>query len=251
MARLDRRPLLATLVLLLLATPLGRSASSPQPLEEWEDVSVANIGAEPMHATFESVRRRDARCGDASAARRGCSRCPARGSSRGCRVASGRTGSSRPGFDVSGWPDFPVPANWETNGYGVPLLLDEAVTFPPYPPQPPYVPRDGNPVGSYRRSFRVPEAWRGRRVFRPLRRRQLRVLRLGERRAGRLQPGLRTPAEFDITALPARRRQHARRSRCTATAVGTYLELQDMWRLSGIHRDVTLRSMPDVHLRDF
>ena len=32
---------------------------------------------------------------------------------------------------------------------------------------------------------------------------------------------------------------------------GSYLEDQDMWRLSGIYRDVYLLSIPKVHIRDF
>ena len=32
---------------------------------------------------------------------------------------------------------------------------------------------------------------------------------------------------------------------------GSYLEDQDMWRLSGIFRDVYLWSPPEVHIRDF
>jgi len=62
-------------------------------------------------------------------------------------------------YDVGSWTDFPVPSNWEFKGYGQPIYLDEANAFRG---DPPHVPHDNNPVGSYRRSFTVPENWKGR-----------------------------------------------------------------------------------------
>ncbi len=85
-----------------------------------------------------------------------------------------------PGFDVSGWNDIPVPSNWETQGYGNAIYVNHQYEFADYrtpvskeiefsgriyPSNPGQVPHDYNPVGSYRRSFTVPESWNDRRVF--------------------------------------------------------------------------------------
>ncbi|HDP35699.1 MAG TPA: hypothetical protein ENN29_11395, partial [Candidatus Hydrogenedentes bacterium] len=65
-------------------------------------------------------------------------------------------------YDDSAWATIPVPSNWEMEGYGIPIYLN--VNYP-FPPNPPHIPHDDNPVGSYRTRFTLPEDWRGRRVF--------------------------------------------------------------------------------------
>src|SRR5215471_8868791 len=75
-------------------------------------------------------------------------------------------------FDASNWKTIPVPSCWELQGYGVPMYINFRYPFKIDPPrvmgEPPanftsY--RQRNPIGSYRRSFEVPEGWRGRRVL--------------------------------------------------------------------------------------
>ena len=163
----------------------------------------------------------------------------------------------KPDFDVSGWDDIPVPSNWQMKGYGVPLYSNIPYPFKKDPPrvmgEPPeeftsYSQR--NPVGSYRRTFTVPESWSGRQVF-------LQFdgvdsafyLWINGKEAGYSQ-GSRTPALFNITDYLAPG------SNELAVEVyrycdGSYLEDQDFWRLSGIFRNVYLWSSADLHLRDF
>ncbi len=68
----------------------------------------------------------------------------------------------KPEFDVSQWDEIDVPANWELQGYGIPIYTD--VEYP-FPSNPPYIPHDYNPVGSYRKTFTVPEEWENRNIF--------------------------------------------------------------------------------------
>jgi beta-galactosidase len=126
-------------------------------LQEWEDVSVASVNAEPAHATFYPF--------DSAAAARAAAFRPSRyvlslnGAWKFKYVTSPADAPAdfyKDGYDVSGWTDFPVPANWELHGYGRPFLYDEANSFPPTPPKPPYVPHDDNAVGSYKRTFALP-----------------------------------------------------------------------------------------------
>ena len=112
------------------------------------------------------------------------------------------------------------------------------------------MPRDANPVGSYRRTFRVPESWKGREI----------VLHFGGVNSafyawvnGRLlgySQDSKTPAEFNITGL-LRDGDNTLAVQVYRYSVGSYLESQDMWRLSGIERDVFLYAIPQVHIRDF
>ena len=160
---------------------------------------------------------------------------------------SGRRDFFEVDFDASGWDVIPVPSNWEFEGYGYPVYRDEFYSFPANPP---FIPHDDNPVGSYRRTIEVPADWDGREIF-------LHfdgvysaffVWVNGERIG--YSEGSRTAAEFRVT--------EAVRPGLNVVAVqvyrwsdGSYLESQDFWRVSGIDRDVYLVSMPATYLRDF
>ncbi len=67
-------------------------------------------------------------------------------------------------FDVSSWDKIPVPANWELKGYGIPIYVNIPFEFT-RKPNPPEIPSDPNPVGSYRRTFFLPENFLGKEIF--------------------------------------------------------------------------------------
>ena len=154
----------------------------------------------------------------------------------------------RTGFDDSTWDEIPVPSNWEIVGYGVPIY-----TNIPYPfdPDPPLVPVEWSPVGSYRRSFEVPDAWRGMRV----------VLHLGSvKSAGYVwvngqevgfTKGSKTPSEFDLTEFVRFGESNSLAIEVYRFSDGAYLEGQDYWKISGLERDVLLFAEPEVHIADF
>ncbi len=150
-------------------------------------------------------------------------------------------------FDASAWDVIPVPSNWEFEGYGYPVYRDEFYSFPANPP---FIPHDDNPVGSYRRTFEVPADWDGREIF-------LHfdgvysaffVWVNGERIG--YSEGSRTAAEFRVTEA-IRPGQNVVAVQVNRWSDGSYLESQDFWRVSGIDRDVYLVSMPSTYLRDF
>lgn len=152
-------------------------------------------------------------------------------------------------FDDSRWVDFPVPANWEVNGYGIPIYVNHAYEFTKEP-HPPQVPTDYNPVGSYRTKFAIDESWADRRV----------IIHFGAvksaffiwvngRKVGYSQ-GSKLPAEFDLTPY-VRTGDNTLAVEVYRWSDGSYLECQDFWRISGIERDVYLYATPKVHLFDF
>jgi beta-galactosidase len=163
-------------------------------------------------------------------------------------------------YDVSGWNEIPVPGNWELQGYGIPIYTNWIYPFSPKNPNPPYIPHDNNPVGSYRTDFTIPDDWNGRpaatgrwhggQVFLHFDGvRSAFYLWLNGKKVGYSQ-GSRTPAEFDITKY-LRKGKNVLAAEVYRYSDGSYLEDQDTWRLSGIFRDVYLFSTPQVHLRDF
>lgn len=169
------------------------------------------------------------------------------------------------GRDFSGgdWDEIPVPSNWEVLGYGQPIYSNIIYPFTPnildpdlksdwkgpMPPHPPYIYRD-NPVGSYYRDFEVPEEWDGQSI----------ILHFGGVSSAfylwingeevAYSQGSRLAAEFDITEfiVPGRNRLALQAFRWSD---GSYIEDQDMWRLSGIHREVLLMAQPKIALNDF
>jgi beta-galactosidase len=161
--------------------------------------------------------------------------------------ASRPVGFWRDDADLTGWDSIPVPGNWEALGFGIPIYTN--ITYL-YPPNPPFVPHHDDPVGSYRRSFTVPDAWRGRRV----------ILHFGSlksagfvwvngREAG-FAKGSKTPAEFDVTDL-LRAGENTVAVQLYRFSDGDYLEDQDYWKISGIERDVFLTAVPATHIRDY
>ena len=154
--------------------------------------------------------------------------------------------------DVSSWDDIKVPLNWEMAGYDVPVYNN--VGFP-FKANPPHIEAfddnfDKNPVGSYRRTFNLPEGWnQGKRVF-------LHfdgacsaiVVWVNGKYAGYSQ-GANTDAEFDVTSL-VRKGENNVSVRVYRWCDGSYLEGQDMWHLAGIHRDVYLVATPQTYIAD-
>lgn len=153
-------------------------------------------------------------------------------------------------FDDSQWALIPVPSNWQLHGYDIPIYTNAIYPFPYDPKGPPIVPKDRNPVGSYRTKFKVPPTWAGRQVF---------VVFDGVdsafyvwvngQKVGYSEDS-RTPAEFNITKY-LKPGENLLAVEVYRFPDGAYLEDQDMWRLSGIYRDVYLWSTADRHIRDF
>jgi len=160
-------------------------------------------------------------------------------------------------FDDSNWKEIPVPSNWEVHGYGTPFYRNLGYTIKKdYPhvmsePEKWYTSyKERNPVGSYRREFDVPANWIGRRNFITFDGVDCAFfLWVNGEKIG-FSVNSRNPAEFDLTKyLKAGKNRIA--VEVYQYSSGTWLEDQDMFRLHGIFRNVTLWSAPQVHIRDF
>ena len=162
----------------------------------------------------------------------------------------------KPDFDVSAWKDIPVPSNWQLEGYDIPIYSNQAYTFkrdwPKVMGEPPKdwpAYKDRNPVGSYRRSFTLPANWDGKEVF---------VnfdgvdsffyLWINGKYVG-FSKDSRTLAAFNITKA-LQPGENVIAAEVYRYSDGSYLECQDMWRLSGIFRSVYLNATPKLQIRD-
>ena len=154
----------------------------------------------------------------------------------------------RPDFDLADWDEIPVPSNWQLQGYGYPIYTN--IPYAWGEPDPPYVPHDFNPVGSYAREFTIPDDWDGRQVILHFAGVDSAFyLWVNGHEVGYSQ-GSRTPAEFNITPY-LKSGTNTVAAEVYRYSDGSYLECQDFWRISGIFRDVFLFSVGEVSIRDF
>lgn len=215
--------------------------------KEWENQRVNQINREPIHAHFVPyASERAALQKDATLERRE--------SLNGTwKFHFAKNPASRPatfyeeGFDVSGWKDIEVPGSWELQGFDAPIYTD---TRYPFPANPPYVPQDYNPVGSYVTTFTVPEHFKGKDV----------LLHFGGVESayycwvnGRFvgySEDSRLPSEYLINQyLKAGENKLA--VEVYRYSDGSYLEGQDYWKYSGIERNVMLIARPKSRIKDF
>lgn len=167
--------------------------------------------------------------------------------------------------DVGSWDEISVPSCWEMKGYGTPIYTNEAYPFSKYKcydsynsyyrDNPPYITTDNfltdkKPLGSYRRTFTLPAGWEsGRRI----------LLHFDGVYSGcavwvngnfvGYSEGSNTDAEFDVTDV-VEAGENSVAVRVYRFTDGTYLEGQDMWHMSGIHRDVYLMAVPKTFVCD-
>ncbi|MDF1698945.1 MAG: glycoside hydrolase family 2 TIM barrel-domain containing protein, partial [Saprospiraceae bacterium] len=149
-------------------------------------------------------------------------------------------------FDDSEWNFFPVPANWEVHGLDYPIYLDEKY---PFTTEWPNVSEEYNPVGSYRKSVVIPDDWSNREIF----------LHFGAVKSALylwingnyvgFSQGSKTPAEFNITKY-LQIGTNTIAFQIYRWSDASYIESQDMLRLSGIERDVYVYATPKVHVWD-
>ena len=160
----------------------------------------------------------------------------------------------KPSFYTGGWADINVPGNWERQGYGTAIYVNETYEFDDkmfnFKKNPPLVPSEENEVGSYRRTFTIPAGWEGRRVILCCEG----VISfyyawVNGKFLGYNQDS-KTPAEWDITDK-LKKGENTIALEVYRWSAGAYLECQDMWRLSGIERDVYLYSTPKQYIADY
>jgi len=233
--------------LCLLAASTAPSQTGP---EDWENPAALHAGTVAPRATF--VPYPDA----ASALRLGPRESPRYLSLNGPwkfhwspRPADRPLDFWKPGVDVSGWAETPVPSNWMFQGYDYPIYVNIPYEFARNP-KPPFVPHDRNPVGSYRRTFTIPSEWAGMDVYLHFGAvKSFFYVWVNGEKLG-FSKDSKTPAEWNVTKL-VKPGENVLAAEVYRWSDGSYLECQDFWRLAGIERDVYLYAAPKVRIRDY
>jgi beta-galactosidase len=224
----------------MTATPCAQAEIAwPDGEPYFQNPEISSVGREPMRATFEALSP------DASA-----SRVSLNGTwqfHHAPSVSAAPADFFRKDFDRAAWDTLDVPSNVEMRGYGEPEYRNYSYPFDTkgFPKVP-----DDIDVSSYVRTFTLPSEWSGRHVF---------VVfdgvdsaydvYLNGTRIGYAEDS-RLPSEFNLTPHLVEG-ENLIAVRVYRYSDGSYLEDQDMWRMSGIFRDVYLWSAKDTHLSDF
>ena len=163
-------------------------------------------------------------------------------------------------YDTSKWAEIDVPSSWQMKGYDNPNYCNVHWGFdasnPPFVMTTPknrnatnYPEENRNPVGSYKREFTIPSDWKSGSVFIEFGGVDSAFyLWINGKKVGYSQDS-RTPATFDIS-------KYLRMGKNTVSVEvyrysdGSYMECQDMMRLSGIFRDVRLFWQPNPRIKD-
>ena len=166
-------------------------------------------------------------------------------------------GFEREDYDVSGWDKITVPGNWQLQGFGKPIYVNMQYPFhrdrPSVTGEPNkdwYAYDHRNPVGSYVTFVDVTKEMLSKNL----------ILHFGGvhsamyvwingQKVGYSQNSM-SPAEFDVTPF-VREGRNKLAVEVYRWSDGSYLECQDMWRLSGIFRSVQLWVRPLVHIADY
>jgi beta-galactosidase len=150
-------------------------------------------------------------------------------------------------FDVTEWDEIAVPSNWQLEGFGHPKFRNVALSFESNPPD---IPEYYNPTGCYKRKFTIPENWDEKEIFIRFEGvKSASYIWVNGKQVGYNQGGFE-PAEFNVTpfVVPG---ENDLAVEVIRFSDGSYLENQDMWRLSGIFRDVKLYAQPKTHIHDY
>jgi len=233
--------------LLIVLCGAGFAADKP----EWDNPAIVHVGTEKPHATMMVYPSAElARTGDQA-------KSPWFQSLNGTwkfhgslRPAERPLDFYRPDYNDAAWGTMPVPASWQMHGFDIPIYTNIIYPWPQDASKPPQVPYEFNPVGSYRLKFTVPPSWKGRQIYLHFDGVDSAFYAWVNGQKLGYSEDSRTPAEFNLTP-------HLKPgTNLLAVEVyrfgdGAFLEDQDMWRMSGIFRDVYLWATPEQHVRDF
>ena len=150
-------------------------------------------------------------------------------------------------YKFAGWDKIKVPGSWELQGFDAPIYTDEEY---PFPPNPPHIPEDYNPVGVYQRTFSTPKEWKNMDIY---------INFEGVESAFYFwingdfvgySEDSRLPAHFNISQY-LKDGENSLIVKAFRYSDASYLEGQDFWRYSGIQRDVYVYARPKSRIKDF
>ena len=157
-----------------------------------------------------------------------------------------------PDYDDGNWTEFPVPGLFEMNGYGDRIYTN--VSYPwsnQFANNPPFIEERNNYVGSYRKSFAIPDGWQGDRIYIHVGSATSNLSLWIDGRYVGYSEDSKVAAEFDITDYVKPGKECLVAMQVMRWCDGSWLEDQDFWRFTGIAREVYMYARPQAAIEDF
>ena len=216
-----------------------------QSFTEWQDPNVNAINRLPMHADYHIVNNGDSE---------NSYELTLNGTWQFNWVENADmrpTDFFKVGYNDSAWGTMEVPGMWELNGYGDPLYVNIGYAWRGnFKNNPPYVPIEQNHVGSYRRTFSLPDNWKGRDITLNIGAVTSNVYVWINGKFVGYSEDSHLGASFDVTRYVKPGDNHIA-LQVFRWCDGTYLEDQDLWRMCGISRDVTIEARDKTRMVDW
>ena len=153
-------------------------------------------------------------------------------------------------YDDSKWVDFPVPGLFELNGYGDKIYKNAGYAWcTTFKNDPPHIGETNNYTGSYRRTFDLPQNWKGQEVYFHVGSATSNLSLWVNGKYVGYSEDAKVAAEFNITKY-LKPGKNLIAMQVMRWCDGSYLEDQDFWRFTGIAREVYLYAKPKVHVQD-
>lgn len=153
-------------------------------------------------------------------------------------------------YDDSQWKDFPVPGLFELNGYGDATYKNIGYAWATqFDPNPPYISELNNYTGSYRRTFELPNDWKGKDVYFHVGSATSNLTLWVNGKYVGYSEDSKVAAEFNISKY-LKPGKNLIAMQVMRWCDGSYFEDQDFWRFTGIAREVYLYARPKLHAAD-
>lgn len=220
---------------ILLLSIVNLMAQSEEPASFWENELTNEYNREPMHATYFAFENKELALKNDKEQSKNFQSLNGNWKFKWVDKPSDRPfGFWQMNYDDSHWSDFKVPATWEVNGYGIPIYTNIRYDFDYLiKPDPPHVPHQYNPVGSYRREVMIDKNWNGKDIYIQFGAvRSCFYLWVNGQWVGYSEDS-KLPAEFNITKYVKPGQKNLIAFQVYRWSDGTYIEDQDMWRQIG------------------
>ncbi len=236
--------------LLLIPALLLAAGLSAQTYKEWQDPNINQVNGLETHASFFAYESHEAAKAGMKASERYLS---LDGTWDFLWVADSDrrpTDFYRTDYNTAGWATIPVPGMWEKYGFGDQQYVNIGYSWrEQFENNPPFVPVEGNHVGTYRRWIDVPETWNGEQIIAHFGGVTSNMYLWVNGKFVGYSEDSKLAAEFDVTKFikPGR---NLIAMQVFRWCDGTYLEDQDMFRFTGVSRSCYLYSRDRRHIED-
>ncbi|MBR0036458.1 MAG: DUF4981 domain-containing protein [Bacteroidales bacterium] len=236
--------------LTLLLTTATLSAGA-QTFKEWQDPTVNQVNRLAMHSHFFGYESIEASQGAPEASANYLSLNGEWKFQWQPDAVNYQSDFYRTNLNDGAWATIPVPGCWELYGYGDPIYVNSQYAWAAQEGNnPPYVPTKNNAVGYYRHEVEIPAEWKGQQVIAHFGSVSSNMYLWVNGKYVGYSEDSKLEAEFDLTSYVKPGQKALIAMQVFRWCDGTYLEDQDFFRYTGIHRDCWLYARPKQHITD-